>query len=266
MITFVLMTCGELAEKDCLAAIAPFRDQIVFQEVRNICPQIKALNQMIAGVQTEFFVPLDSDMVLNPDAFQRITAAVEEYLYDQRWHSILFPLWDTLTDRKILALKVLKTRVMKANVFMDSPTPDVEHFQRLTQKGYVCIDKHLNEPPIGRHVVKGKHFCYFKYRDVYQTYRMHGFEWDNGAFMGGNNVRERSKAHFDFFIKKWVEKDEEDYLHCIAGMLDGLTSPLEGKSKTLGVKSYKVDSLKAAGQYLEWYDSGNIPNQELLLF
>ncbi len=260
------MTCGELTEQACLDAISPFRDQIILQEVRNVCPQIKALNQMIAGVETEFFVPLDADMILNPDAFQRITAAVDEYLYDQRWHSMLFPLWDTLTEKRILALKVLRTRAMKENLFIDSPTPDVEHFQRLTKKGYVCIDKHLSEDPIGKHVVCGQHFCYFKYRDVYQTYRMHGFEWDSGAFMGGNNVRERSKAHFDFFFRKWIEKDNRDYLHCIAGMLDGLVSPLEGKSKTLAKHDYKISSKEAAYRYLEWYHSGNVPNQELLLF
>ena len=138
-ITFVLMTCGELSESKCLDSISSFRNEIEFFEVRNVYPQIKALNQMIEGVQTPYFVPLDSDMVLYPDAWERLSYALRRNWRDPKWHSILFPLWDTLTERKILALKLMRTSVMKENLFADGPTPDVEHYQRLTSKGYTCI-------------------------------------------------------------------------------------------------------------------------------
>ena len=96
------MSCGELSETRCLESIQPFRDQIEFAEVRNVFPQIKALNQMIELVQTEYFVPLDADMVLYPDAWDRISNAWRKHWRNSMWHSILFPLWDTLTQRKIL--------------------------------------------------------------------------------------------------------------------------------------------------------------------
>lgn len=252
-ITFVLMTCGEHTEKECLAAIEPFRNEIEFFEVRNVCPQIKALNQMIDGVQTEYFIPLDADMILDFDAWPRIKNALTRNRWNEQWHSILFNLWDTLTERQILALKLLRTSIAKENPFVESATPDVEHYQRLTGKGYTCIHDYLKQRPIGKHVVKGKHFCYNKYRDVYQTYRSHNFEWDSGAFMGGKDLRERAKAHFDFFLYKWLTTDNKDYLHCIAGMMDGITSPIENKSKTLEKKKYKVPSRWAVHQFMEWY-------------
>lgn len=252
-ITFVLMTCGELTERECLESIKPFRQEIEFFEVRNVCPQIKALNQMIDGVKTEFFIPLDADMVLDFDAWPRIKQAVNKYRHDPNWHSILFPLWDTLTDRKILALKILRSRIAKDNPFVESATPDVEHYSRLTAKGYTCIHDYLKQRPIGKHIVKGKHFCYHKYRDVYQTYRAHNFEWDSGAFMGGKDLRERAKAHFDFFLYKWAETGNKDYLHCIAGMMDGILSPAENKSKTLEKKEYTIKSKGAVHHFLEWY-------------
>lgn len=252
-LTFVLMTCGEKTEPECLKSIEPFREEINFFEVRNVFPQIKALNQMIDGVNTEFFIPLDADMVLDHDAWPRIKNAINKNRHDQNWHSILFNLWDTLTERQILALKILRTKIMKENPFVESATPDVEHYQRLTSLGYTCIHDYLKQRPIGKHVIKGKHFCYYKFRDVYQTYRAHNFEWDSGVFVGGNDLRSRAKSHFDFFIKMYVKTDNKDYMHCIAGMMDGILSPIENKSKNLRKKKYKIKTKYAVDSFINWY-------------
>lgn len=252
-ITFCLMTCGEETEEECLKHIEPFRDKIVLQEVRNVFPQIKALNQMLTQVETEYLVPLDADMILDRRAYRRIRRSIDEHAKDPNWHSILFPLYDTLTERRILALKVLRVEIMKEHMFAESATPDVEHFQRLTDAGYTCITKHLDEKPIGNHVVKGPRFCYYKYRDVYQTLRSHGFEWDSGAFMGGETILEKSKKHFDFFFEKYIETWNKDYMYCIAGMVDGLTSPVEHKSKTLEKGKFRINVKSALDEYFSWY-------------
>lgn len=252
-LTFVLMTCGELSEKDCLQAIEPFRHEVNFFEVRNVYPQVKALNRMIEGVQTEFFIPLDADIVLDHDAWPRIKNAINKNKHDPNWHSILFKLWDTLTEKEILALKILRSSIMKENRFFNSSTPDVEHYQRLTSLGFTCIHDYLKQRPIGKHIVKGKHFCYFKYRDVYQTYRSHNFEWDSGVFVGGDDLRSKAKAHFDLFMKMYAKTGRRDYLYCLAGMMDGILSPIENKSKTLKRKRYKVKSKWAFETFMNWY-------------
>jgi hypothetical protein len=250
------MTCGEKTEKRCLAAIAPFRDKIEFREVRNVTPQIKALNLMLQSASTPYLVPLDSDMILDADAFERINRAIDKYSHDPNWHSILFPLWDTLTEQRILALKILRTEIMRSYPFIDSPTPDVEHFCRLTDAGYSCIQNYLSRPTIGKHVVKGKFFCYHKYRDVYMTLRKHDREWDQGVFKGGTTIYEKSKAHFDYFLYKHVITDDPDYLYCIAGMVDGITSPLEEKSKSLQRRPMRIKKALAIDEYVRWYSQG----------
>lgn len=252
-LTLVLMTCGEYTEKTCLWAIESFRDKVKFKEVRNVTPQIKALNQMIDSVETDYFIPLDADMILYSDSYARIKNAINKHRHREDWHSILFPLWDTLTQRRILALKILRTKVMKEHPFVESSTPDVEHYKRLTDAGYSCVHDYLKQKPIGNHVVTGHHFCYHKYRDVYQTYRSHDFEWDSGAFMGGHDLCSRAKAHYDFFMTEWIKTDNPDYLSCIAGMMDGILSPLENKSKDLSQEhSIKPDKFVTAIFY-DWY-------------
>ena len=251
-ITFVLMTCGEVTESRCLAAIEPFRDKIEFSEIRNVYPQIKALNQMVESVQTEYFVALDADMILYDDAWDRISNAWRKHWRDTGWHSILFSLWDTFTERKILALKLMRTSIMKANLFSESATPDVEHYGRLKSLGYVSVNDYIKQKPIGDHIVSGEHFCYHKYRDLYQTYRQHNFEWDSGAFFGGSDLKERAKAHYDFFLYKWIITSNPDYLCSIAGMMDGILSPVENKSKSLENRQYFIDKNYAIEAYLKW--------------
>jgi hypothetical protein len=266
-LTLVLMTCGEETEKECLKSIEPFINEVKFFEVRNVFPQIKALNQMIEQVQTEFFIPLDADFILDKDAWSRIKNAINKNAHDKNWHSILFKLWDTLTQKEILALKILRTKIMKENPFVESATPDVEHYKRLTSLGHTCIHDYLKLRPIGKHVIKGKHFCYFKFRDVYQTYRLNGFEWDSGVFMGGFDLRSKAKAHFDFFMWMYIKTNNEDYLNCISGMMDGILSPLENKSKTLQKKEYKIETNMALETFLNWYMEPILkPNHISMLF
>lgn len=251
-ITVCVLSCGELTEKQCLHALSPFKKHFKLLRIRNVSPQIKALNQMIERVQTDYFIPVDADIILDRDAWCRITNALNRHKINPEWHTILFPLWDTLTEKRILALKLMRTKILKANPFRESATPDVEHYQRLTSQGFTCIHDYLHEKTIGKHIVKGKRFCYHKYRDVYQTYKVHGWEWDSGTFMGGRDLFERAKCHFHFFTDKWISTGNKDYLWCIAGMIDGIISPTEDCSKNLSKKCL-INTKAGFHLFMDWY-------------
>ncbi len=253
-ITFVLATCGEETEKECIAAIYPIMDKIEFQVISHVYPQVKMLNQMLFQVNTEYFVELDSDMILNSNASERIQTAIDKYSHDPKWHTILFKLYDTFTEKDILSLKVMRSAIMKRFPFKDVPTPDVEHYGRLQNAGYYAIEDYLHTSTIGKHVLKGPHFCYHKYRDVYATLRYHQREWDTAVFNGGASIKHKSKNHFDFFLYKYITEDNGDYLSAIAGMVDGLTCD-EPKSKSLS-RTCLIPNEKSVDAYFEYYNAG----------
>lgn len=253
MITFCLMSCGEKTEKKCLKAIEHFKEKIVFQEVRNVYPQLKALNQMIEQCNTEYLVPLDADIILDKDAYERIEKGISKFKDDMKWHSILFPLFDTLTQQRILALKVMRADVLKKYPFIESRTPDVEHYQRLKDAGYTAITHYLSSRVIGKHVVKGKWFCYNKYKDVYLTLRSHKTEWDQGVFKGGRDILEKAKNHFNYFLLRWIETGNDDYLYCIAGMTEGLINPVDNQSKDLKRGKMMIPKKDAIHWFFDWF-------------
>lgn len=252
MIEFCHIHCGELTKPDCLKAVEGWNIRI--STVDMVSPQVKALNQMLTQVQEEFFVELDSDMVLDDNALARIENAIEKHKHDQNWHTILFKLFDTFTQKDILALKLMRSSIMKQFLFRDVPTPDVEHYSRITEAGYRCITEYLPTSTIGKHILKGHHFCYHKYRDVYATLRFHKREWDDAVFMGGKTIQEKSKKHFDYFLYQYIVTGNQDYMSAIAGMVDGLTC-FQVQSKSL--KSATVVPLaEAIDAYFDYYNSG----------
>jgi hypothetical protein len=100
---------------------------------------------------------------------------------------------------------------------------------------------------------------------VYQTYRSHDFEWDSGAFMGGHDLRTKAKAHFDYFLFRYIKTMDPDYLSCIAGMVDGIVSPIEHRSKTLQHTAYAVRQDRAVDAFLKWYMTPMVNNTSGLM-
>ncbi len=240
-ITFCVTSCGELTYDECWKSLEGLEDKVVFNEIKDVSPQIVALNRMLSECNTEYLVPIDIDFKLYPNAYERISGAIEEHKDNKNWHSILFPLWDTLTEQKILALKIL--RMSKICPFVESATPDIQHYTDLTNLGHTCIHEYLNEDPIGDHIVKGEFFCYHKYKDFYLTMRTHNKVWDKGSIKGGNNVSSCAIAHYNYFIKKYNETKNPDYKACICGIISGLKEPITNKSKDLTESMMEVDDV-----------------------
>jgi hypothetical protein len=254
------MTCGEETEAECLKAVEADRDKFIFQEVRNITPAVKALNTMIGQCETPYLVPLDADMILYPGAFRRLSWATKMMTGNMNWHSVLFPLWDTLTEEKIMALKVFRTEVVKKHLYKDDNCPDIEHYQNLTENGYVAKNL-MDQPPIGDHVVKGNFFCYAKYRDLYMTLRTHPEQYLESHFKGGTTMAEKAYNHFNFFEKQFKDGKGEHYLYCIAGMVEGLTAPKVFKSKDLSQREMKFDPSNGLDFFWDWYEKAKKPKR-----
>lgn len=245
------MSCGELTETSCLEAINPFMGNFIFQEVRNITPASKALNLMFAQCKTRFLIPLDADMIVNNSFLDRVEKNISKYESKNNWHTILFPLWDTLTQEKIYALKIFNMGCMRHIPYMDDPCPDIRHFKDMTSAGLESIDLY-KEDPIGDHVVSGNYFCYAKYRDLYRTLRSYPKNLLDSHFKGGKTLKDKAYKHYLFFMEQYNNGHGEHYLHCIGGMLEGITCELNHKSKDLSEKTMKYPQ-EQPESFLEWY-------------
>lgn len=207
------MTCGEETEKECLDAVSAHSKDFVFQEVRNLTPQTVALNTMIHQCNTEFLVPLDADFVLYKNFWQRMNHAIDMYRHEQRWHSILFPLWEDLTQRKVRSIKIFRTAIIKKIPYRNTRHPDFTHFNDLKNNGYNAIDLYA-EPPIGDHVIRGNERCYFKFKDWFLCLR---------SVKTKAEVAQKAKDFLTMFEKLYNQTKNNDYLYCITGLYDGLT-------------------------------------------
>jgi hypothetical protein len=251
LIHFCLQSCGEETLKNCVEAFyAEPGERAILHEIHNMTPASVVLNKMIEiCVDSTHFVPLDADFILYPGFLGRIHDAIGRA--KGNWHSILFPLWDTLTQEKIMALKVFRTDVIKDFPFKDLPCPDVQHYKDLGAAGYNAVNL-MSQKPIGDHVVRGGYFCYAKYRDLYNVLQAYPDTVLESHFKGGNTVKERAFKHFGFFMKRYCQTGNDDYLYCIAGMVEGLTMPRTGESKDLSDREMRVDVVDAKRLFSKW--------------
>lgn len=180
-------------------------------------PQSAANNAMLRSAATEYLVPVDSDMILYPGWTSKVVSAIREHECEE-WYQILFPLWDTLLQRRIGSLKILKTDVMKRNLYDNVRVPDLPHFYEMRQQGHHVINL-VNEEvlPIGSHVIRGHKTCYLKLKDNVLCRRR--YEWHYKASFD-EYVRTEYEHLYDLFRKT----GNPEYLSCIAGMADGLTA------------------------------------------
>lgn len=231
-LTFCLMTCGEETEQECLAAVASHRNDFVFQEVRNLAPQTIALNTMIEQCQTEFLVPLDADFILYKDYWARMNTAIDQHKQNKNWHSILFPLWEELTQRKVRSIKIFRTAIVKKIPYQHVRHPDAFHFQELKSKGYYAVDL-FEQDSIGEHVIRGHERCYFKFKDWFLCLR---------KVKTKQEVHAKAKDFLTMFEKLYTKTQNDDYLYCIAGLYDGFTDQTGlNTSKNAFEKNMRID-------------------------
>ena len=72
--------------------------------------------------------------------------------------------------------------------------------------------------------------------------------------------------HYDFFLYKWIMTNNPDYLCSIAGMMDGILSTVENKSKSLENRQYFIDKNYAIEAYLKWVTEDVISYRNGVMF
>ncbi len=159
--TVFVLTIGDPAFEACQRALqqqtgTPFRTVIV----KDVCPFSAAAQQMITSCETEFFIQLDEDMVLNPDA-----VATMEQVMRQAPDSvgmICFHLYDEDRDLDIQGVKIYRTALMKALGFQDVKASEMDLLEQMGRKGIQWI----LYPD-----VKGRHGTLYTPETIYRRYK-----------------------------------------------------------------------------------------------
>ncbi len=163
--TIYILTVDDPAYPACKAAVdaqqgGPFHVEII----RNVAPFSAAAQRMITDCHTEFFIQVDEDMILNPDAAARMVGMMRRAPAEVGM--ICFHLYDEDRACPIQGIKIYRTAAMKPFAFQNVKASEMNLLEQMGERGVRWV---LHPDVLGRHgTLYTPETIYRRYKTMYE--------------------------------------------------------------------------------------------------
>lgn len=163
--TIYILTVDDPAYPACKAAVdaqqgGPFHVEII----RNVAPFSAAAQRMITDCCTEFFIQVDEDMILNPDAAARMAGMMRRAPAEVGM--ICFHLYDEDRACPIQGIKIYRTAAMKPFAFQNVKASEMNLLEQMGERGVRWV---LHPDVLGRHgTLYTPETIYRRYKTMYE--------------------------------------------------------------------------------------------------
>ena len=142
--------------------------------VKNVCPMGAAFQEMLNRCTTKYFIQLDSDMVLNDDAVEKLYYSILES--DEKTAMISFMLLDVHLAMPIVGIKIYKHEIFKKYPYdVTHPSVEMNQLERVQKDGYKFESK---RPIVAEHSPKWTNELIFtRYYTLMETYKLYKYGW-----------------------------------------------------------------------------------------
>ena len=155
-LTVFVTTIGDRANfSDCMAHLKTQTVKAVIDVIDHVAPLSAALQEMHKRCRTDFYVQVDEDMLLAPDALETLLRGMRAAAPDAAM--ICAPLWDCDAERPIYGLKIYRTATVRRFPYEDTLSCEVVQLAQMEKAGYRIILQPLTDRNacLGEH---GKHY------------------------------------------------------------------------------------------------------------
>ncbi len=290
-ITAVVLSIGEATTARAIESVA--RQALAPKEIitiRNVSPFYKAINRGASQVRTEFFVQVDSDMVLDANCFEDLRACMGEKV-----GLVLGSLRDPLMGRTGW-LKLYRTECFQAAQYKDVVSQDLVFKDDITKNGWstVVAIRPLPETPADVRHTFGEHrpdytpqYTYSKYLVQGRKYRyrkaLASIQWHikmlaqsahptaltaeialaHGIFIRAEHdllTPYRRNEEFEFLESFFRTTGHYKISRCsVVPLLGSSPKKTFHKSYRLGAGLRRADAFPAFTQCMEWLSSSGDP-------
>jgi hypothetical protein len=135
--TIFVATVGDAENfRDCMDHLQAQSVQRPIEVVDHVAPMSAAFQQMLDRCTTRFYVQVDEDMILFPDAI-----ATLERLIDERPENVAMVgagLWDCDTQCSIYGVKIYRHAIVREFPCRDVAGCEVDQIARMTAAGFIA--------------------------------------------------------------------------------------------------------------------------------
>ena len=241
-LTVFVITVGEKTTEACLAALREQDVGFTLKIIDHVAPMEAAFQQMLDTCSTPYFVQVDADMILYPQAvrtlYESITGEADDVMM------VGYPLHDRHLDRAIVGVKVYRHEIARLFPYRTAFTSEMDQLSRVTAAGYryhvyfhdtqdfsLCLGDH------GTHFTP--HSAFERYKNLMERYRLHP------EYMGW--LRPLSQE----FLTRYQKDPTAVNLYALLGSVVGLTSDLDRCQKDKDWREYnKMEDYKTLQEHL----------------
>jgi len=170
---FIITVGGNPNYDDCCKALSHQTCLFKIDTVANFTPMSAAFQKMMDRCETPYYIQVDEDMILNPDAIEKMYKQFP--IYNSQIVMDCYQLTDVHMNFPIYGVKIYKTKIFKQFPYENCASCEVNQLDRMEKNGYKYQFK---EEIVGLHSLKWTNEGIFeRYYNLYMKYRLFGYEW-----------------------------------------------------------------------------------------
>jgi GR25 family glycosyltransferase involved in LPS biosynthesis len=233
-LTVFIISCGFNPNyEDCKMSLENQTVKFKLKEVKNISPMSKAFQKMIDDCDTDYYIQVDEDMILQPDSIETIYNSLTSS--GSNISTIAHMLKDTHLDFNLYGIKGYKHNILKEYPYnLEIISCEVEQVKRLQNDGY---DTLMVEKVIGYHSPKWTpELIYERYFDLIEKWKIFKYNW-----MGELPSK---------LLKIFQNNPTEINLYALMGAMSSLSieEPIRDREKNFQLKDKNFDRLQKMTQ------------------
>jgi hypothetical protein len=173
---FVTTIGDEVNFEDCLAHLDRQTTRFVLEIIDRVAPMSAALQEMLERCRTPYYVQVDEDMILSPEAIQQLEYSIRDAPANTAL--VCAPLWDCDCERPIHGVKIYRHAIAKQFPYRDELSTEKGQLARIEAAGYSIVRQPLNSGStcLGEH---GKHYTpetiFIRWQRCFQKHLQGGY-------------------------------------------------------------------------------------------
>ena len=163
-----VLTVGALSFAECMKRLAAQDCRFELEVVENVAPMSRALQCMLDRCRTRFFVQVDEDMLLYPNAirslYRRLTDSPPNVAI------LTCHLFDSHAERVLYGLKIYRHDIVRAYPYADVESSEYDQIRRFTKDGFVDLRLPIEDHFRPSEITLGEHGNMWTPRSVFERY------------------------------------------------------------------------------------------------
>ena len=214
-VTIFLITCGNNPNYGhCIEALNKQTVSFRLEIIKDIAPMSKAFQEMLDRCKTPYYIQVDNDMILKPNAIEQMYYAIEHT--DVQNAMVCFRLHDTHLNLEIQGVKIYKHDIFKKYPYIDCLSCEMNQLSRMKKDGWEYLV--MTE-------VLGEHSPYWTEEGIFDRYFI---------FMQKTDLKNLPQE----VLKIYLANPTKINLTALLGAIAGILCP----EKMEGDKNYKISN------------------------